>query len=366
MAVKPFSKEQLNFFKFSTLVLDEFPKVLRQIFITMWDSKIAIRPGFIPWDDSTKVRNMLLTSEGGKTDIPSTKSIEEWDCTALFKATIYAKTFGVPSSKGSNLNDLYLKKVKPAPGSFHSSVQSSAGNQDETYALAIDQLRLLRNTLCHSPKPEIVKTDFDNYVQLVTNALTAVNIDTAFVNIIGQMSEDDFPTKKVEKLHECRLKELQAICMFHETLEQKLSAIEERTEKIENVEQNMEQKLSSIEEQTEKIENVKQKLSSIEEQTEKIENVKQKLSSIDERTEKVENMEQKLSSIDDKIHTMMKSINLEEKGSMAGKLNISCVQHIMFANSSFCSFSRIVFIVIVHLRLSNFLKKHKFYFAAFD
>ncbi len=344
MAVKPFSKEQLNFFKFSTLVLDEFPKVLRQIFITMWDSKIAIRPGFIPWDDSTKVRNMLLTSEGGKTEIPTANSIVEWDCTALFKATIFAKTFGVPSSKGSNLHDLYLKKVEPAPGSFHSSVQSSTGNQDETYTLAIDQLRLLRNTLCHSPKPEIVKTDFDIYVQLVTNALTAVNIDTAFVDIIGQMSEDDFPTEKVQELHGCLLKELQAICMFHETLEQKLSAIEERTEKIENVEhklssieertekienmeQNMEQKLFSIEEQTEKIENVKQKLSSIRERTEKIENVEQKLSSIEERTEKIENveqnMEQKLSSIDDKMHTMMKCINLEKRGNMAGNLNIS-------------------------------------------
>ena len=242
MAVKPFSKEQLNFFKFSTLVLDEFPKVLRQIFITMWDSKIAIRPGFIPWDDSTKVRNMLLTSEGGKTDIPTTKSIEEWDCTALFKATIYAKTFGVPSSKGSNLNDLYLKKVKPAPGCFHSSVQSSTGNQDETYALAIDQLRLLRNTLCHSPKPEIVKTDFDDYVQLVTNALTAVNIDTAFVNIIGQMSEDDFPTEKVEELNECRLKELQANSMFHENIEnvkQELSSLHERTDEIHKMIENM-------------------------------------------------------------------------------------------------------------------------------
>ena len=291
MAVKPFSKEQLNFFKFSTLVLDEFPKVLRQIFITMWDSKIAIRPGFIPWDDSTKVRNMLLTSEGGKTDIPTTKSIEEWDCTALFKATIYAKTFGVPGSKGSNLSDLYLKKVKPAPGCFHSSVQSSTGNQDETYALVIDQLRLLRNALCHSPKPEIIKTDFDNYVQLVTNALTAVNVDTTFVDIIGHMSEDDFPTEKVEALRECRLKELQANSIFHENIEQALSSIEERTEKIENMQQ---------------------KLSSIDERTGKIENVEQKLSSIDERMHSI-----------DKMHTMMKSINLEEKGNMAGNLNIS-------------------------------------------
>ncbi len=363
MAVKPFSKEQLNFFKFSTLVLDEFPKVLRQIFITMWDSKIAIRPRFIPWDDSTKVRNMLHTSEGGKTDIPTTKSIEEWDCTALFKATIYAKTFGVPGSKGSNLSDLYLKKVKAAPGSFHSSVQSSTGNQDETYALAIDQLRLLRNILCHSPKPEIVKTDFDQYVQLVTNALTAVNVDTAFVDIIGQMSEDDFPTKKVQELHECHFKELQANSMFHENIEHKLSSIEERTEKIENVGQNVEQKLSSIEERTGKIGNVEQKLSSIEERTEKIQNVEQnmvqKLSSIEEQAEKIgnvkQNMEQKLSSIDDKMHTMMKSINMEEKGNIAGNLNILftvlCMQCIVSANISFCSFPHIVFMVMIHLCL---------------
>ena len=226
MAAKPFTKEQLNFFKFSTLVLNEFPKVLRQIFITMWNSKVAIKPGFISWDDSTIVRGMLLTSEGGKSKIPTTWSIEEWDCTSLFQATIYAKTFGVPSTKGSTLNDLYLTKVKPTPGSFHLTVQSSRGNQDETYALVIDQLRLLRNTLCHSPKPEIIKTDFDNYIQLVTKALTAVNIDTAFVDDIGGMSEDDFPTEKVQELQESRMKELQAISMFHENIETKLSNIE--------------------------------------------------------------------------------------------------------------------------------------------
>ncbi len=220
MAVKPFSKEQLNFHKFSTLVLDEFPKVLRKVFINMWDSKVAITPGFIAWDDSPTVRNMLLTSEGGKTAIPTSKSIEEWDCTALFGATIFAKTFG-----DSTLNDLYLTKVKPASGSFHSSVQSPTGNQDETYALAIDQLRLLRNTFCHSSNAEIIKTDFDNYVKLVTNALTAINVNTAFVDDIGQMSEDDFPTEKVQKLQDCRAKELQSMSMFHESIEHKLSDI---------------------------------------------------------------------------------------------------------------------------------------------
>ena len=213
MTAKPFTKEELNFLKFSALVFNEFPKVLRQIFITMWNSKVAIKPE-LTWDDSDPVRNMLLTSEGGKCKIPTAKSIEEWDCTSLFQATIYAKTFGVPGTKGSTLDDLYLKPIKPSSGSFHSTVQSLTGNQDETYALVIDQLRLLRNTLCHSPKLELSKIDFDNYIQLATNALTTVNIDTTFVDEIGRMSEDDFPTEEVEELKALRTKELQAIGMF--------------------------------------------------------------------------------------------------------------------------------------------------------
>ena len=264
MAAKPFSNEQLNFLKFSTLVYGEFPKVLRQIFINMWDTKIAGRPGFISWDDSPKVRSMLFTSEGGKTDIPTNKSIDEWDCTALFKATIYAKTFGI--SKGSTLNDLYLKKIKPAPGCFYVSVQSSSGNQDETRALAIDQLRLLRNRLCHSPKLEMAKSDFDNYVQLAGNALLAVNIDTTFVCRILHMNENDFPTEKVQELYECRMNELRAISLHNESVEQDLSVIKDQTRKIEN----MEQKLSSIEAQTGKIENVEEKLSSVNEKLEKM------------------------------------------------------------------------------------------------
>ena len=215
MATKPFTNEQLNFFKFSTLVFDELPKVLRQIFISMWDSKIAIKPGFIRWDDSPTVHNLFSTCPGVKGPM---KSIEEWDCTALFKATIYAKIFGNPTA-GSTLDDLFLKKTKPAPGSFRLSIVSPTGNQDETYALAIDQLRL------KSKKSEIVKTDFDNYVQLVTSALAALNVDTSFVDTIGQMSEEDFPTHKVQELRECRFTELQAISLFHENMEQKISEI---------------------------------------------------------------------------------------------------------------------------------------------
>ena len=201
MAVKPFSKEQLNFFKFSSIILDEFPKAVRHIFVTLWDSKIAVLPGYQVWDDSTAVRNMLLKSEGGKTGIPINQSIGEWDCTALFQATIYAKTFGSSSGKGptKTLNDLFLKKKKPAAVLFHPSVNSPTGNQDETYALAIDQIRLLRNKLCHSAKSEIVKADFDQFVQLAKNALTAAKLSTTSIDGIGGLTEDDFPTEKVAK-----------------------------------------------------------------------------------------------------------------------------------------------------------------------
>jgi phage-related protein len=79
--------------------------------------------------------------------------------------------------------------------------------------------------------------------------LSAVSVDTTFVDVIGRMSEDDFPTQKVQELHECRIKELQAISTYHENVEQKLSTIEQQTEKIEN----MEQKVSSIDEKMKNI-----------------------------------------------------------------------------------------------------------------
>ena len=154
-----YTDEQLNFFKLSKLAVDEFSKALRQTFKHMWDLKFG--PGAI-WDDSIHVRKSFLIKEGGKTKVPTDKSYEEWDCTALFQATIYAKTFALPDIKGNlkTLGELYLKpRGFKAIGSFHPSVLSLRGNQAETFALAIDQLRLLRNWLSHlSSSEKINKT----------------------------------------------------------------------------------------------------------------------------------------------------------------------------------------------------------------
>ena len=45
MALKLFTNEQLNYFKFATIVQDEFPVALRQTFKSMWDNTFGYLPG---------------------------------------------------------------------------------------------------------------------------------------------------------------------------------------------------------------------------------------------------------------------------------------------------------------------------------
>ena len=186
MTLQPFSDEQLNFLKFSSIVLNEFPKVLRQTFKTMWDKTFGGRPGFQLWDDSIAVRNLFATTEGGKTKVPIHQSYNEWDCTNLFQATIFAWSFASLASTGSftKLNDLYVKPRGLPHGSFHACVLSPGGNNVETFALAIDQLRLLRNSLCHSTSSEMDKLTFDQRVSYTKDAFKALGVSTAQIDAV--------------------------------------------------------------------------------------------------------------------------------------------------------------------------------------
>ena len=201
-----FSLEQLNFFKFSSVVLDEFPITLRSVFVHMWDNQVAPTPGFQNWDDSPLVRNMFLSKEGGKTKyVPTSKSYHEWDCTALFEATLYAQSFAMPDGSGvfSTLDKLYVKPRRLPSGTFHPVILSPSGNQAETFALALNQLRLLRNTLCHQTSTQkIDKTTFDHYIQLAKDAFAALGQDTTRIDEIGKLDEEDFPTSRLQKLEE--------------------------------------------------------------------------------------------------------------------------------------------------------------------
>ena len=107
----------------------------------MWDSKYGPAE---PWDDSEAVRNSFKAKEGGVTKVRTKLSYEEWDCTALVQATIFAQSFViVADSTGHHktLNEMYVKPRGLPDGYFHPSMVSPGGNKAETFALAIDQLR---------------------------------------------------------------------------------------------------------------------------------------------------------------------------------------------------------------------------------
>ena len=229
MAVQPFTNEQLNYFKFASIVLNEFAIALRQTFKSMWDNIFGHRHGYQPWDNSTVVRNLFLAEEGGKSKVPTHISYEEWDCTALFQATIYAKSFATPDSKGDDktLGELYVKHHKVPRGKFHPSVVSPSGNTAETFALAIDQLRLLRNSLCHSDKSEIDKPTFDQYVQLAKEAFKALGIMTDPIDAIGGLTESDFPTKEVRRLEESLRQETRSYIECLEEVRSNVECLEE-------------------------------------------------------------------------------------------------------------------------------------------
>ena len=227
MTLQPFSYEQLNFFKFSSLVLNEFPKVLRQTFKTMWDNTYGGRPGFQLWDDSLAVRNLFATAEGGKTKVPIHQSYNEWDCTNLFQATIFARSFATSASAGSftTLCDLYVKPRAIPHGSFHPSVLSPGGNNEETFALAIDQLRLLRNSLCHSTNSEMDKATFDQRVNYAKDAFKALGVSTVPIDAVGSLTESDFPTNEVRRLEMKLRDETRAYVKFLEEVSSDISEI---------------------------------------------------------------------------------------------------------------------------------------------
>ena len=216
MTLQPFSDEQLNFFKFSSLVLNEFPKALRQTFKTMWDNTYGGRPGFQLWDDSLAVRKLFATTEGGRTKVPINQSYNNWDCTNLFQATIFARSFASPVSTGSytTLNDLYVKPRAIPHGSFHACVLSPGGNNEETFALAIDQLRLLRNSLFHSASSEMDKPTFDQRVNYAKDAFQALGVSKAPIDAVGSLTEKDFPTNEVRALEMRQRDETRAYINF--------------------------------------------------------------------------------------------------------------------------------------------------------
>ena len=226
MALQPYRDEDLNFFKFASLVLNEFPNALRQTFKTMWDNTYGNRPGFQLWDNSIAVRKLFSATEGGRTKVPD-QSYDEWDCTALFQATIYSRTFAVHHG---TLNDVYVKPRILSHGHFHPSVVSATGNNAETWALAIDQLRLLRNSVFHLTNSAMTKVTFNQYVKHAKDAFQALGVSTDPIDAVGSLSESDFPINKVRKLEQGIKEERKSYIKFLEGVNSNIGELKKKME----------------------------------------------------------------------------------------------------------------------------------------
>ena len=196
-----FTKEQLNCLKFTSVVKRDFPIALRKTFKAMWDEKYGRSEN---WDDSDSVRNSFLAKEGGagSTKVPTQESYEKWDCTVLFQATIHAKSFAIPDSKAhlKTLYDLYLRPLGLPDGSFHSSVVSARGDPEETRALAIDQLRRLRNWHSHQADDKMDKVTFDQNIQRTKEAFQALGISTKRIQNLGKSPQSNLSTPETSNL----------------------------------------------------------------------------------------------------------------------------------------------------------------------
>ena len=223
MPLYELTDQQLNYFKYAAVVLDEFPRALRETFKSMWDTRYSGPPTNLLWDDSAAARSRLRVQEGGATcKIPTHLSYDQWDCTALFQATIYAHSFKERDAHGrlKTLSDLHVKPLHLASGALHTTVVRPTGCREETIALAVDQLRRLRNTACHqSSTGDIDKVTFDQHMGLAQDAFSALGLSTESIDNIKGLKEEHFPTQRVHGLLEGLLADATSMLKVQEDLE---------------------------------------------------------------------------------------------------------------------------------------------------
>lgn len=198
------SSDQLHFLKLAVVVFDVFPDAIRTAFEYMWNTLVATRPDLLNWDDSLQVRKQFLAEERGKTKYVRTdKSYKEWDCTALIEATLFAQSFAIPHGSRDTLYKKYVEPCHLPDDAFHPTVISPSGDQAQTYALALDQLRRLRNYLCHQiSTKKIPKATFDLIMQRCKDAIYALGQSVSKIEEVEKLSENEFPSDRRRQLEE--------------------------------------------------------------------------------------------------------------------------------------------------------------------
>ena len=138
------------------------------------------------------------------------------------------------TGRKTSLSEKYVKPHRLAKGELLTSIGKSSTSVTETFTIAINQLRILRNNLFHLTKAEIDTKTFGSYIQLSEKAFGFLNVATASIKAISSYSEDDFPTEKARKIGEDIMRYMEAELRYikNEILKESLHITKERNKEL--------------------------------------------------------------------------------------------------------------------------------------
>ena len=174
MSDQEYKLEELNFFRICYITTSIIRDGLETVFKQEWDRVYGGSLG--TWRDTAKNGQDLFNMESprsrqrnnGLLRTIQNGNTKEWDSTCFFFAILYSDSLG--------------PFVSP------------------TVASEVDVLRSFRNTFAHSLQAHILEAEFQASVTLVTNAFTALHLDTTQLQNIS--SQKSFPTEELQQLQE--------------------------------------------------------------------------------------------------------------------------------------------------------------------
>ena len=86
---------------------------------------------------------------------------------------------------------------------------SPTGNEAETFALAIDQLRLLRNSVWNLLSSNMDNGTFTHYMQFAKDAFTALRVPTNYIDALGGLTESKVYPVSFQRSTEDRRREFE-------------------------------------------------------------------------------------------------------------------------------------------------------------
>ena len=175
MSDQEYKLEELNYFRICYITTSIIRDGLETVFKQEWDRVYGGSLG--TWRDTAKNGLALFNMESprsrqrnnGLLRTIQNGNTKEWDSTCFFFAILYSDSLG--------------PFVSP------------------TVASEVDVLRSFCNTVfVHSSQAHILEADFQASVTLVTNAFTALHLDTK--QLLNISSQKSFPTEELQQLQE--------------------------------------------------------------------------------------------------------------------------------------------------------------------